>query len=63
LINGGQFVPQRLVEVIEDTGLASHHFAPDCALVQLLGSNSIARNVTDHPIIAAVTGLESPLNA
>jgi hypothetical protein len=32
LINGGQFVPQRLVEVIEDTGLASHSSAPDCAL-------------------------------
>jgi hypothetical protein len=28
LINSGQFVPQRLVEVIEDTGLASHNFAP-----------------------------------
>jgi hypothetical protein len=32
LINGGQFVPQRLVEVIEDTGLTSHHFAPDSGL-------------------------------
>jgi hypothetical protein len=28
LIDRGQFVPQPLVEIVDDTGLASHNFAP-----------------------------------
>jgi hypothetical protein len=52
LIDGRQFMPQRLVEVIEDTGLASHRYAP-CDQIE-------CADATDGGIIAAVFGLGSP---
>jgi hypothetical protein len=36
LIDGGQFVPQRLVEEIEDTRLASHHLLLESKAAKLL---------------------------
>src|SRR5262249_33249700 len=57
LIDGSQFVPQRLIEEIEDTGLASHLFAPRSNLIRT-ALNHAERGGWE--IIAAAIRLGSP---